>query len=247
MNCYYVYKGKQYQDVNALYPILLGEMEEQAGVVKVENGKETTVKINTELFPDKKDELPLTSTGFTNHSGGAYGGDTYWDLIGREFGVTNHKHYKDAGNASLSQQLRNKGIKAEILTEEQMNFARQKVKELLGVEYKDDLRGNLQVRNFYQVYNADAVYAIATPDDKLDDYTAVKGGTNTAIQIAIKLGKPVYLWSTISQTWNKYEILQSGLAGFVPTETPVLTKNFAGIGTRNIENYNTLQDGQWNS
>ena len=245
MNCYYLYKGKQYQDVNDLYPILLGEMEEQAGVVKVENGKETTVKINTELFPDKRGELPLSSTGFTNHSGGAYGGDTYWDLIGREFGVTNHKHYKDAGNANLSQQLRNKGVKAEILTKEQMDFARQKVKELLGIEYKDDLRGNLQVRNFYQVYNADAVYAIATPDDKLDDYTAVKGGTNTAIQIAIKLGKPVYLWSTISQTWNKYEILPSGLAGFVPTETPVLTKNFAGIGTRNIEKYNILQDGQW--
>ena len=245
MSCYYIYKEKQYKELDDLYPVLLGEMEEQAGVVKVENGKETTVKINTELFPDKRESLPLVSTGFTNHSGGAYGGDTFWDIIGREFGVTNHKHYRDAGNTSLSQQLRNKGIKAEILTEEQMNFARQKVKELLGIEYKNDLRGNLQVRNFYQVYNADAVYAIATPDDKPNDYTSVKGGTNTAIQLAIKLGKPVYLWSTISQKWYKYEVLQSGLAGFVQTETPVLTKNFAGIGTRNIENYNIQKDGKW--
>lgn len=55
MGCYYIYKGKQYQELDNLYPILLGEMEEQASVVKVENGKETTVKINTELFPDKRD------------------------------------------------------------------------------------------------------------------------------------------------------------------------------------------------
>ena len=138
---------------------------------------------------------------FINHSGGAYGGDTYWDLIGREFGVTNHKHYKDAGNANLSQQLRNKGVKAEILTKEQMDFARQKVKELLGVEYKDDLRGNLQVRNFYQVYNADAVYAIAKINN---DNKSVSGGTNTAIQLGIKLNKPVYVWDINSETWNKF-------------------------------------------
>ena len=54
MNCYYLYKGKQYQELDNLYPVLLGEMEAQASVVKVENGKETTVKINTELFPDKR-------------------------------------------------------------------------------------------------------------------------------------------------------------------------------------------------
>ena len=54
MNCYYLYKGKQYQELDDLYPVLLGEMEAQESVVKVENGKETTVKINTELFPDKR-------------------------------------------------------------------------------------------------------------------------------------------------------------------------------------------------
>ena len=64
MSCYYLYKGKQYQELDDLYPVLLGEMEEQAGVVKVENGKETIVKINTELFPDKKDNLPVPITSF---------------------------------------------------------------------------------------------------------------------------------------------------------------------------------------
>ena len=68
MGCYYIYKGKQYQELDNLYPILLGEMEEQASVVKVENGKETTVKINTELFPDKRESLFNASIPVTSFS-----------------------------------------------------------------------------------------------------------------------------------------------------------------------------------
>jgi nucleoside-triphosphatase THEP1 len=196
---------------------------------------------------------------FTNHSGGAYGGDTFWDLIGREFGVTNHRHYKDSGNANLSQQLRNKGVKAEILTKEQMDFARQKVKELLGIEYKDDLKGNLQVRNFYQVYNSDAVYAIAKIKD---DNQTVSGGTNTAVQLGIKLNKPVYVWDINSEQWyqwnpNASDTEDSYKGGFeeyyeldsegriTNNQTPKLTKNFAGVGSRDIENYNVQKDGKW--
>ena len=62
MSCYYIYKEKQYKELDDLYPVLLGEMEAQESVVKVENGKETTVKINTELFPDKRNEISLAST-----------------------------------------------------------------------------------------------------------------------------------------------------------------------------------------
>jgi len=171
-----------------------------------------------------------------NHSGGAYGGDTFWDIIGREFGVVNHKHYKDAGNANLSQKLKNSGVVATILTEDQMDFARQEVQKLLGITYANDLKGNLQVRNFYQVYNSDAVFAIAT----LKDTKSVTGGTNTAIQLGIKLNKPVYVWDIKSEQWYQY-----GSNGFEKSSTPTLTKNFAGIGSRDIENYNTQQDGQW--
>ena len=123
-----------------------------------------------------------------------------------------------------------------------MNFARQKVKELLGIKYKNDLRGNLQVRNFYQVYNADAFYAIA----KLNaDNNGVQGGTNTAVQLGVKMNKPVYIWDINTEQWYEFaekygddgSIIYSQ---FFKTETPTLTKNFAGVGTRDIENYNTL-------
>ena len=185
---------------------------------------------------------------FTNHSGGAYGGDTYWDIIGREYGVTNHKHYRDAGNTSLSAQLRKSGVQAEVLTKEQMDQARAEVERLLGKKYPDTTEGNLQVRNYYQVANADAVFAIAeiemTTDKSnpnLTDSTKskysyfsnkVKGGTNTAVQLGIQLGKPVYVWDLKNQFWTQFDGKD-----FVKIDTPVLTKNFAGVGSRDIEDY----------
>ena len=191
---------------------------------------------------------------YTNHSGGAYGGDTFWDIIGRTFGVTNHKHYKDAGNLNISKQLKNAGVKATVLTKKQMDFAREKVKEILGIEYKDDLEGNLQVRNFYQVYNADAVYAIA----KISPTTSPKvlGGTNTAVQLGIKMNKPVYVWDIDTEKWytQDLEFLKTGFDntkhefdynGWKEIDTPILTKNFAGVGSRDIEDYFVKVDGKW--
>jgi hypothetical protein len=172
---------------------------------------------------------------FTNHSGGAYGGDTFWDIIGKTFGFTNNKHYRDAGNTSLSKQLRDKGIKAEVLSKEQMDKARIEVENIIGKKYPDTLQGNLQVRNYYQVANSDGVFAIAKLDtDKGFKSTSVLGGTNTAVQLGIKLNKPVYVWDIFTEKWYKFDINSNQ---FEPTETPVLTKNFAGVGSRDIENY----------
>jgi hypothetical protein len=199
------------------------------------------------LDPENEVNIPIkkaiTSTisnpaDFTNHSGGAYGGDTFWDIIGREFGVTKHMHYKDAGNANLSQKLKNAGVTATVLTKEQMDTARTEVENLLGKKYPDTLEGNLQVRNYYQVANADGVFAIAKLSS---DKVAVSGGTNTAVQLGIEMNKPTYVWDITTESWYKY----NGDT-FEVTETPTLTKNFAGIGSRDIENYNTKdKDGKW--
>lgn len=198
---------------------------------------------------DVKDDLqsnPINSMDeITNHSGGAYGGDTFWDIIGREFGVINHKHYRDSENTSLSKQLKDKGVKAEVLSKEQMDKARKDIKSLLGIEYKNDLQGNLQVRNYYQVANSDAVFAIAKLDTNDNfDSNAVLGGTNTAVQLAIKLNKPVYVWDIFTEQWYKF----NGNV-FKKSETPILTKDFAGIGSRDIEDYNVLdkETNKWTS
>lgn len=176
---------------------------------------------------------------FVNHSGGAYGGDTFWDLVGREFGVIQHRHYREKANTTLSKQLKAAGVQATVLTEEQMEAARDEVEKLLGKRYPNTTEGNLQVRNYYQVANSDSVFAVATLNKKGD---AVTGGTNTAVQLGIKLNKPVYVWDLGTDSWYVYEVATEKEDGveyklFVPTSTPTLTKNFAGVGSRDIESY----------
>jgi energy-coupling factor transporter ATP-binding protein EcfA2 len=173
---------------------------------------------------------------FTNHSGGAYGADTMWDTVGREFNVNNHNHYRDEKNSNLSKKLKDAGVKAVTLTAAALNKARDNVNKLLGTNHKDDIAGNLQARNYFQVANSDGVFAIGslTANKK-----GVTGGTNTAIQLAIKLTdkvRPVYVWDTNTQRWYEFNRTKGV---FQATTTPTLTKEFAGIGTRDIENYNT--------
>ena len=168
----------------------------------------------------------------TNHSGGAYGADTSWDLIGRELGFSNHNHYRDTNNPKLSKQLRDLGIEAVLLTSDEMEIARNNIYQILKIKYKDDIRGNLQARNYYQVVRSDAVFAIATLSE---DRRKVSGGTNTAVQLALCLDKPVYIWDIDTEQWYEYHGYY-----FKPCDTPVLTENYAGVGTRDIEDYHVM-------
>ena len=195
--------------------------------------QQTATPPETKTPIETKPELALQ--GYTNHSGGAYGADTMWDTVGREFGVNNHNHYRDENNSTLSKKLKDAGVKAVTLTAAALNKARDTVNKLLGTNHKDDIAGNLQARNYYQVANSDGVFAIGslTPNKK-----GVTGGTNTAIQLAIKLTdkvRPVYVWDTNTQRWYEFNRTKGV---FQATTTPTLTKEFAGIGTRDIENYN---------
>jgi len=45
------------------------------------------------------------------------------------------------------------------------------------------------------------VFAIATMTDKKD---AVTGGTNTAVQLGIKMQKPVHVFDITSEKWYSY-------------------------------------------
>jgi ribosomal protein L23 len=240
--------------LNAFLGIKVGSLlsETIANTIDLLNIKEEVLPTDEqvrEMFGIENKVLPLKMVEFTNHSGGAYGADTYWDIIGREFGIINHNHYREKGNQSVSQKLRNSKVEATILTDEQLEEARTQVEKLLGKKYPNTKEGNLQVRNYFQVANSDAIFAIATLNgDESFNAGSVFGGTNTAVQLGIKLGKPVYVWDVDSEKWYKYtKIDGTNIGDFKVTPTPILTKNFAGIGTRNIENYNTLDktDNKW--
>lgn len=176
---------------------------------------------------------------YTMNSGGAYGGDTYWDVIGRQFGLTNINHFRPADNQRLSKTLRDRNVKPFSITHEQSNYAREQIKQLTGRDLPYDIGGELLARDFYQVDKSDGVFAIA---NITSSQKAVQGGTNMAVQVGIKQGKPVHVYDLNTESWYQYN---QSTGKFEIEDTPVLTKSFAGVGTRNIQNYKVNKNGQW--
>lgn len=176
---------------------------------------------------------------YTMNSGGAYGGDTYWDVIGRQFGLTNINHFRPDDNRNLSKTLRDSNVKPLPITHEQSNYAREQIKKLTGRELPYNIGGELLARDFYQVDKSDGVFAVAniTRSQK-----AVEGGTDMAVQVGIKQGKPVHVYDLNTESWYIYN---QSTGRFEVEDTPVLTKSFAGVGTRNIQNYKVNKNGQW--
>lgn len=176
---------------------------------------------------------------YTMNSGGAYGGDTYWDVIGRSFGLTKINHFRPIDNQNMSKTLRDKNVKPFSITHEQSNYAREQIKQLTGRELPYTLAGELLARDFYQVDKSDGVFAVA---NITSSQKAVEGGTNMAVQVGIKQGKPVHVYDLNTESWYLYN---QSTGRFEVENTPVLTKSFAGVGTRNIQNYKVNKNGQW--
>lgn len=203
-------------------------------VIAWNDGNDNIVKVKvtkplTKLLSQSESNNPAD---YIIHSGGAYGADTMWDEVARSFGISNINHYRDADNTKLSSKLSKAGITAAELSESQMNEARKEMSRLFNREFKNNLKDNLKVRNYYQVVNSDAVYAVAELNA---DFTSVKGGTSYAVNLAKKLNKPVYVFSPSTRMWYEYAY---DVNVFEPTATtPRLSQRFAGIGTRDIELY----------
>jgi exodeoxyribonuclease-5 len=194
------------------------------------------IKEDVTQTSEQKEEV-LTADELTNHSGGAYGADTFFDSIGRDFNVLNHNHYKSPNDAKVSATLKNQGVEATVLTDKQMDEAYRALDKLTGKTNSRNKINDLLARNYFQVKNADAVYAIARLNERGTD---VKGGTSYAVNYAKRMKKPIYVWDINTESWFKW-VGKS----FVSTETPKLTRNFAGVGSRDLQNYNVLKDGKW--
>jgi len=167
---------------------------------------------------------------FTNHSGGAKGGDTIWENIGKEYGLGKQINYRPEDLKSFTKEQ----------IQEVENAYQQAVKDLGRKPLAaNTFAGGLVRRDYLQAKAADSIFAISTivqPGQKdSKGYTnktnkaTVAGGTGYAVQMAINLGKPVYVFD---QNTNKWFTWNNNT--FVETNTPTLTKKFAGIGTREI-------------
>lgn len=176
--------------------------------------------------------------GYLCHSGGAIGSDTYWGESGKKYGVqTSHYYYGERtpnGNYEISEDDYNEG-RYEVAKAANYTF---------GYSYST-MKNNLLIRNWAQVKYSDAVFAIGHlvkpgeklfPNQKNDTRTAinpsVQGGTGYAVAMAILHNKPVYVFDQERKRWFSYINEKWSVS-----DTPVLTRNFAGIGTRNLNEY----------
>ena len=168
----------------------------------------------------------MNNTQYTCHSGGCPGSDLTWEIVGEEYGVIT-KAYSFKGHVTPS---KNQVILTpEELTEgfEHVKIASVSLKKQISLFWPPPYVQNLLSRNWFQVKNSEAIFAIGKFRGK--DFKFVDGGTGWAVQLAIDNNKPVYVFDQNDNQWK----IWNGTA-FVNTTPPILTRNFAGIGTREI-------------
>jgi hypothetical protein len=157
------------------------------------------------------------------HSGGALGSDIAWQTIGEEFGMTMFNHYfiKGFGTPHGNREME---IDTELM--KQIDADLFKANKSLKRSYptRNEYVNSLLRRNWFQVKNAKAVFAISTIENNL-----VNGGTGWAVQMAIDKRIPVFVYCQNFKKWYTYS-----LGTWSSIETPALVENFAGIGTREI-------------
>lgn len=168
---------------------------------------------------------------YINHSGGAQGADLTWDSIGREFGVTNHKHWRPSDLLTLTpsemQEISVAVVDAAIALGRPHSFR--------GIEYVQ--------RNWFQVKNSQDILAVSRIIEPLDidkgfvnrtGKQIVSGGTGWAVEMAIQAGglsRSIHVFDMNTNMWNRW-YPSTGM--FYVCDIPTLTKSFAGIGSREL-------------
>ena len=183
---------------------------------------------------------PYKPEKITCNSGGAEGSDSYWELFAEIYGMSvNAFSYKTKKHKSPH--------KVEI-TEEDYEEGISKIKKAnKSLKRKGiDKYMNLLARNWAQVKYSDEIFAIGhivkngdtskTGFIVTSESDSVDGGTGYAIQMAIDSTKTVYVYDQDDKSWYKWSYI---IDKFIKLKgTPlILCKNFAGIGTRNLNEY----------
>lgn len=206
-------------------------------------------EIETTIPEISVDYVPASSADeATLHSGGAKGSDMMFEDIAEEFGLKIQAWSFQGHN---TESIRN----AIVLTPEQLKVANEFLKAantklLRKFPAKSDYINNLLRRNYYQVKDSEVIYAIGNIVNNQHGVPAlVDGGTGWAVQMAIDTGKPVYVINTANSNdirWMSYDYVTEKFVA-LPGEdkglshVPALPKNFAGIGSRVINDVATVE------
>ena len=167
---------------------------------------------------------------FTGYSGAATGADALFNNGASKYGIAKFVDYTTQSYDELTPEQK---LEVEAAY-------KQAVKDLGRRELSASSKGGKLVRRDYlQAKAGDAVFAISTilNPGQVDKkgYTnrtnkqVVEGGTGYAVQMAINLGKPVFVYDQIKEQWFTWDGSK-----FSTIETPSLTKKFTGVGSRSI-------------
>ncbi len=178
---------------------------------------------------------------FTMTSGGAIGSDYYFGQIASKYNVV-QRHFYHGQRSETNAPYGNEEISQSDYKEGSIKVAKAAARNF-GYQYAT-MKDDRLVRNWAQVKYADAIFAVGEianvgdklfPNQKNDTRVAiapsVKGGTGYAVGMAINENKPVFVFDQNKNKWFKYDYNTNN---FVEISDVVLTPNFAGIGTREI-------------
>ena len=184
-----------------------------------------------------KSEVVNNMNELTNHSGGAKGGDMIWDSVGKEFGVTDHNHYTTKYFDNLSPEQQSELSKQYLQTVKWLGR---------GVVNSETYAGKLVRRDMIQANNSDAIFGVTElvkPGingrkgyNNKTNHSIPEGGTGYAVTRGILTNKPTFVFNQSDNYgneigWYKWDNKSND---FVKVETPILTKNYAGIGSQEI-------------
>ncbi len=165
---------------------------------------------------------------YTCHSGGCPGADMTWEVLGRDYGVKTIA-YSYPGHTQ-------EGANPYIMTVEELDegwehiqIAAPSLKRKLSAYWPPEYVKKLLCRNWFQVKNAERIYAIGTFETKNKD--RVNGGTGWAVQMGIDSQKLVFFFDQDSVQWYVY---RPNAGRFEGVQIIPLCENFAGVGTRDI-------------
>jgi hypothetical protein len=164
---------------------------------------------------------------YTCHSGGCPGADMTWEVAGEEYGVVTHA-YSFSGHVQY-------GKRPVILTDAELAEGLVHVQMAATSLHRQvnklpNYILHLLCRNWFQVKHADALYAVGKFMDGKNK--TVSGGTGWAVQMAIDEKKPIYFYDQVTTAWYEYDYNVNAYVLY--NNTPVLTEQFAGVGTREI-------------
>lgn len=185
-------------------------------------------------------ESTIDIHNITCHSGGAEGSDSFFESIGSKFGVkTKAYSYKTNYHTSPN--------KVEISEDDyiegviEINKANKHMNRFGIQKYM-----NLLARNWAQVKYSTQVFAIGIivdPGSKTSKgyyskskLQTIDGGTGYCCQMAINNLRDVFVYDQIKLNWFRWSY--STMSFIELNQTPkIKTQNFAGVGTREINQF----------